>query len=663
MRIVIIGVICEECMYLDELRVKGFRCFDEEFKIPFSPGLNVIVGENGAGKTAIISAIRQLFQDSESGRYSISQDDFYSAFTQGSPIAPSFLIKAHFKGLDSDEKVALLPWSGGTDTAVLNLQAENREVRGRYKKLVWGGSSRSTQFDPELLDLIQCIYLPPLRDAESKLTNGRQSRLSKLLKAINRKELKECRKNNTPHPLEEQFKNFNDTLVTDESLSIKGANKLITEHLVNAIGHHFGQKTRIQFAESDFTKIAESLTLLFFPDMSADDQNLFRSLSQNSLGYNNLLYIASILAELTLNDDDGEDEQPLFKLLLIEEPEAHLHPQLQIRLLNYLKSVADKNNNVQVIVTSHSTVLASSVEIDSIIHLSKSSSPTATPLRSCGLPDGSIQFINRWLDVTKSNLLFASGLILVEGIAEQMLFPILAKEVLKEQSDGKKNLEDLGVSTINLNGIYFKHFIRLYCNLTGLEDEEDQEGLNIPVRCAGVTDLDPPKKQTIQVASEENEDETIDKEVDFIPHDSHLLEGMNHAIKLVDSINSSEHARLFVSKYKTLEYDLAMEGNNVALMAEVVASLWPKPKTGNSDVIDTLNQIAGQEWTTKTSEEKSVSAHEILKRIDDVKVGKGIFAQVFTDKIEKEKLNISVPKYIEDAILWACSLEKTGEQE
>ncbi|EJG0714613.1 AAA family ATPase [Vibrio parahaemolyticus] len=650
-------------MYLDELRVKGFRCFDEEFKIPFSPGLNVIVGENGAGKTAIISAIRQLFQDSESGRYSISQDDFYSAFTQGSPIAPSFSIKAHFKGLDSDEKVALLPWSGSTDTAVLNLQAENREVRGRYKKLVWGGSSRSTQFDPELLDLIQCIYLPPLRDAESKLTNGRQSRLSKLLKAINRKELKECRKNNTPHPLEEQFKNFNDTLVTDESLSIKGANKLITEHLVNAIGHHFGQKTRIQFAESDFTKIAESLTLLFFPDMTADDQDLFRSLSQNSLGYNNLLYIASILAELTLNDDDGEDEQPLFKVLLIEEPEAHLHPQLQIRLLNYLKSVADKNNNVQVIVTSHSTVLASSVEIDSIIHLSKSSSPTATPLRSCGLPDGSIQFINRWLDVTKSNLLFASGLILVEGIAEQMLFPILAKEVLKEQSDGKKNLEDLGVSTINLNGIYFKHFIRLYCNLTDLEDEEDQEGLNIPVRCAGVTDLDPPKKQTIQVASEENEDETIDKEVDFIPHDSHLLEGMNHAIKLVDSINSSENARLFVSKYKTLEYDLAMEGNNVALMAEVVASLWPKPKTGNSTVIDTLNQIAGQEWTTKTSEEKSVSAHEILKRIDDDKVGKGLFAQVFTDKIEKEKLSISVPKYIEDAILWACSLEKTEEQE
>lgn len=117
--------------------------------------------------------------------------------------------------------------------------------------------------------------------------------------------------------------------------------------MTKAIGHYFGQKTSIQFAKSDFTKIAESLTLLFFPYLSVKDQELFRELSQNSLGYNNLLYIASILAELTLDDED--EDQPLFKLLLIEEPEAHLHPQLQIRLLNHLRSVAEENKNVQVI--------------------------------------------------------------------------------------------------------------------------------------------------------------------------------------------------------------------------------------------------------------------------------------------------------------------------
>lgn len=638
-------------MYIGELTVEGFRCFKEMFSLSLNSGLNVIVGENGAGKTAIINAVRQLFQDSESGRYSISDEDFYSDFTSASYQAPFFSISVRFNDLKVDEKVAFLSWTGNSDSALLNLQVENKEIRGRYKKIVWGGTARGAQFDPELIDLIQCVYLPPLRDAESKLKNGRMSRLSKLLKAINRKELKECRKDQKLHPLEEKIKDFNETLSKDDKLSIKRANELVGEQLEKAIGHYFGQSTRIQFAESDFTKIVENLTLLFFPDMKPDDESLFRSLSQNSLGYNNLLYIASILAELTL-DDGQADDSPIFKILLIEEPEAHLHPQLQIRLLSHIKSVADaKDSNVQVIVTTHSTVLASSVNIDSIIHLSKSSSPIATPLRECGLPISSKQFINRWLDVTKSNLLFASGVVLVEGIAEQMLIPALAKEVLKGKLDGKNNLEDQGVSVINLNGIYFKHFIRLYCNLKGVDDEEDQVGVNIPIRCSGITDLDPPKRIT------EKNDAGEEVQVDYIPHDGNLVDGNNHAIKLVDTVSQSDNARLFVSRYKTLEFDLAMEGNNAAVMADILVSLWPKPKSGKSKVIENLEAISKETWTEKTSEEVSLAANEILNRIDDDNIGKGIFAQILSDKINRGDLSLSVPDYIKRSVLWACSLE------
>lgn len=642
-------------MYLSELRAQGFRCFDNEFKIQLTEGLNVIVGENGAGKTAIISAIRQLFQDSESGRYSVSSDDFFCPFNIDGEPAKSFSIQAEFDGLNINNKISLLPWIGTSNIALLNIQAENKEIQGRFKKIIWGGISKSSQFDPELLDLIQCIYLPPLRDAESKLSNGRQSRLSKLLKALNRKELNQCKKAGTLHPLEEKVKEFNVSLATDKSLSIKDANKLITENLTMAIGHHFGQNTSIQFAETDFTKIAESLTLLFSPNLSIDDQELFRSLSQNSLGYNNLLYIASILAELTL-DEEGEG-QPLFKLLLIEEPEAHLHPQLQIRLLNHLKSVAERNKNVQVIVTTHSTVLASSVNIESIIHLSKSNNPIATPLRACGLLPNSSQFINRWLDVTKSNLLFASGVILVEGIAEQMLIPAIAKIVLKDQADGKNSLENLGISTINLNGIYFKHFMQLYCNIKNVNDDEEIDGSNIPIRCAGLTDLDPPKTITTEVSNPDKKDELQEIIEDFIPYDGNLKEGTNHAIQLIDSINSSTHARLFVSKYKTLEYDLAMEGNNAALMSEVIASLWPKPKAGNSTIIEEFNLMSQIDWRKKTPKEIAEAAHKILGRIDDDKIGKGIFSQVMTDRILKNPADFTVPDYIKNAILWASSLD------
>ncbi|CAJ1852773.1 ATP-dependent endonuclease [Aeromonas dhakensis] len=640
-------------MYLHELNVQGFRCFNENFKIQLTNGLNVIVGENGAGKTAIISAIRQLFHDSESGRYNISSDDFFNSFESSDNPYQFFSIRAEFDNLDLIDKVALLPWVGSKKTAQLNLQVENKERFGRFKRVIWGGSSRSSQFDPELLELIQCVYLPPLRDAESKLSNGRQSRLSKLLKAINHKELMKCKKNGKLHPLEEKIKDFNTSLATDDGLSIKHANELITENLTKAIGYHFGQNTRIQFAETDFTRIAESLTLLFFPNLSTDDRELFRNLNQNSLGYNNLLYIASILAEITLNDE--ADDQPLLKLLLIEEPEAHLHPQLQIRLLNYLKNVAENNKNVQVIVTTHSTVLASSVDIESIIHLSKSHNPVATPLKNCGLKPNSTQFINRWLDVTKSNLLFASGVILVEGIAEQMLLPAIARIVLNGQENGKNSLEDLGISTINLNGIYFQHFMQLYCNIQ-TSDDEDTEHCNIPIRCAGLTDLDPPKTIKVKNPNTATEDESKEIDVDFIPYEGNLMHGTNHAIKLVESINTSTHARLFVSKYKTLEYDLAMEGNNAALMSEIIASLWPKPISGKSPIIDEFTAMSSEDWTKKSQEEVAIAAHKILHRIDDDNIGKGMFAQIMTDKIQENPQKFSVPNYIRNAILWASSL-------
>lgn len=47
-------------MYIKKLSITGYRCFSELFEINFRKGLNVIVGENGAGKTAIINSFRQL---------------------------------------------------------------------------------------------------------------------------------------------------------------------------------------------------------------------------------------------------------------------------------------------------------------------------------------------------------------------------------------------------------------------------------------------------------------------------------------------------------------------------------------------------------------------------------------------------------------------------
>ena len=147
-----------------------------------------------------------------------------------------------------------------------------------------------------------------------------------------------------------------------------------------------------------------------------------------------------------------------------------------------------------------------------------------------------------------------------------------------------------------------------------------------------------------------------------MPYEGNMKNGTNHALKLVDSISKSTDARLFVSKYKTLEYDLAMEGNNAALMSGIIASLWPTPKENESPVIKEFTAMSKIDWTEKSPKEVAEAAHKILKRIDDDNIGKGMFAQVMTDKIQSEGFIFTVPEYIKNAILWASSLEVAEEE-
>ncbi len=616
-------------MHIESLSIEGYKSFGKPFTIQFREGLNVLVGENAAGKSTVVDAIRLLLADDDFERKPLSDTDFFLPFAEDRERSEAFKIQASFTGLSQNQQVAFLPWTDSRGNATLTLLVDNKQnSKGRYKPVLWGGASRASMFERELFDMIDCVYLPPLRDAEARLREGKSSRLARLLKNLNRQVLQAPGGKREPHPLETKVRRFNKHLSSVKDEHISEANDLIRTRLVDAIGNVFGQDTRIKFTEASFNRIVESLRLFFFPVVgSTVNIDAFRSLEENSLGYNNLLYIATVLAELA---QTGEDVS--FRMLLIEEPEAHLHPQFQIRLMQYLEKQATQHH-VQVIVTTHSPVLASATCIDSLVHLSRVQHADGykymgVRLDASGLSPQSKRFISRWLDVTRCTLLFARGVILVEGIAEAMLLPELARRVLRKYNADRKSacrrlpdsLEDAGVTVVSMEGTYFKHFMQLFCNVAGAPGE------NIPIRCSGVTDRDPPKRSK--------------------PTPEHQMKGRNPALKLTGDVNSSACARLFAGTLKTFEYDLAMEGGNLDQM--LLALLDIIPGSG-------LKRLIRVPWKDETSSSKKAqAAFTLLKAIERRTVGKGLFAQTLSGRLADPATTFTVPRYLRDSIIWAC---------
>lgn len=438
-------------MIISDLKLTDFRQFDYNsgLHITFHKGLNALVGENDSGKTAVIDAIKLVLL-TQSNEYIRPVDEDFHRYDDGT-VALEFRIDCTITDLSPNEMKNFIEYlTGDRDNPTFQLHYRAwREGHKIFQELRAGNVDDGVQVDGKARDLLKVVYLKPLRDAEREMSSGRSSRISQIL--LSHFAFRGTEKHPVLEIMEKANNEINGYFKDDE----KG--KQILQTICNNLNafndRHQSIEARLETSDIRLKAILESLSL------NVSEIN-------PGLGELNLLFMA---AELLLLKDDTDGG---IRLALIEELEAHLHPQAQLRLISYLQNVYCEND-VQIIISTHSPVLASKINIKNLI-LMKNHNGYDLDYSSTKLERNDYLFLQRFLDSTKANLFFAKGIIMVEGDAENILIPVIADII-------GYPLEKYGISVVNVGSTAFLRYSRIMIR-------SDGSSIGIPVSV--VTDCD-----------------------------------------------------------------------------------------------------------------------------------------------------------------------------